>query len=271
MTRKFTVSVGLIALATGLLILSGDSAAQVKKGKTRPAATKCLMLGITQPNCAGLGKLLKDGPKDDKAWETAACHAACLNEMSHVLMQDGRCPDKTWADAAKTLGNCSADVMDKIAAKDSEGASAAFKDSTLLGRSWARLISSPNSVAAVASCCAASPSSTSAPSCCATGPKSELEDCCTPSAEANSGHLPRRRFPLRQVNQLLLGLTTVSCIRLLSPLVRVPPRQQQRRFRRQPGESPADRPEDRGDDRRVLRDDCGDRPAESSRCFRSHR
>ena len=129
MMRKMMVLTGLVALTMGL-ILSSDSAAQVKKGKTRPAATRFLMLGIMQTNCAGLGKLLKDGPKDDKAWETAACHASCLNEMSFLLMDDGRCPDKAWADAAKTLRGCSAVVLEKVTAKDAEGAAGAFKELT---------------------------------------------------------------------------------------------------------------------------------------------
>ena len=66
-----------------------------------------------RPNCAGLGKLLKgDGLADDKAWDTAACHASCLNEMSYLLMSDGRCPDGFWAKAAKTtLREGSAEAM----------------------------------------------------------------------------------------------------------------------------------------------------------------
>ncbi|HUY37113.1 MAG TPA: hypothetical protein VMV69_30660 [Pirellulales bacterium] len=33
---------------------------------------------------------LKDkGPVDDEAWDLAAVQAACLNEMSYLLMDDG--------------------------------------------------------------------------------------------------------------------------------------------------------------------------------------
>lgn len=90
-TRIAVVIAGLAALVwfTGT---SGDARAQKTKGKSRPAATKYLMRGIVRPNCAGLGKLLKEGPADDEAWDTIACHAACLNELSFALMDDGRWP-----------------------------------------------------------------------------------------------------------------------------------------------------------------------------------
>jgi hypothetical protein len=89
------------------------------------------MRGINQPNCAGLAKLLKDGPADDKAWDTAACHASCLSEMGHLLMDDGRCPDAKWAGAAKSLREGSAAVVAAAEKKDVEAARTAFK--TVLG------------------------------------------------------------------------------------------------------------------------------------------
>jgi cytochrome c556 len=90
--------------ALGVALWAGDGIGQVAKGKTRPAPTKFLMQGISKANCSGLDTVLKDaGPADDKAWETAACHAACLSELSFVLMDDGRCPDAVWAGAAKKL------------------------------------------------------------------------------------------------------------------------------------------------------------------------
>lgn len=83
---------------------------------------------------------------------------------------------------------------------------------TIVGRGWAHLLGRPKSVATAAGCCAASPSSTAVPSCCGTGPGSEPEDCCARSADTNSGPSPHRRFTLRQVNQLLLGLTTALVV-----------------------------------------------------------
>jgi hypothetical protein len=105
--------------------------AQKTKGKTRPAETKFLMRGVNQPNCKALADLLKDkGPADDKAWETATCHATILNEMSFVLMDDGRCPDKDWAGAAKALREGSAKVVEAAKAKNAADAQAAFKNVT---------------------------------------------------------------------------------------------------------------------------------------------
>ena len=130
--RRNRILALLAVLAVGVLILTSSSLAQVKKGKTRTAATKYLMRGIMQPNCAGLGKLLEGtGPADDKAWDTAACHASCLNEMSHLLMDDGRCPDAVWAEAAKTtLREGTAEVLVACEKKDLAAANDAFKKTT---------------------------------------------------------------------------------------------------------------------------------------------
>ncbi len=132
MMRKNRMVALLAVLAVGGLILAGSSSAQVKKGKTRAAATKYLMRGIMQPNCAGLGKLLEgEGPSDDKTWDTAACYASCLNEMSHLLMDDGRCPDAVWLEAAKTtLREGAAETLAACEKKDLAAANAAFKKTT---------------------------------------------------------------------------------------------------------------------------------------------
>jgi cytochrome c556 len=125
---SLTILGALVAFGLGA---HDEAGAQVAKGKSRPAATKFLMRGITQPHCKGIGDLLKDpGPADDKAWETLACHAACLNELSAALMQDGRCPDGTWAGAAKTLTEGSAAVIAAADKKDLAAAQAAFGNVT---------------------------------------------------------------------------------------------------------------------------------------------
>lgn len=114
-----------------VLTFVGSSAAQKTKGKTRASQTKYLMRGIVQPNCKGLADLLKDsGPADDKAWDTAACQASCLNEASYLLMDDGRCPDGVWAGATKTLRENSALALAAIEKKDLDGTKAAFKSLT---------------------------------------------------------------------------------------------------------------------------------------------
>ena len=126
MGRTTTVLALLAAVAVSL-VLWETAPAQVTKGKKRPAATKYLMRGINQTHCAALAKMLKDGPANDKAWDTAACHAACLNEMGHLLMDDGRCPDKVWLGAAKDLREGSAAVAAAAEKKDLEAARTAFK------------------------------------------------------------------------------------------------------------------------------------------------
>lgn len=118
MKRRMVVCVlGLAALASG----------QVQKGKTQPLLTKYWMRGVNGPHCTALNNLLKEpGPADEKAWETAAQHAAVLNESSHVLMADGRCPDATWAQATKQLREGSEAVLKAIEAKNPAEARAAF-------------------------------------------------------------------------------------------------------------------------------------------------
>jgi cytochrome c556 len=126
---RFVVAIAVAVCCA--CILNNHASAQKTKGKTRPAATKYLMRGMVKPNCAGLGKLLKDGPADEKAWDNAACHAACLNELSFLLMDDGRCPDGVWAKAAKTtLREGSAEISAAIKEKDLDAANAAFKKIT---------------------------------------------------------------------------------------------------------------------------------------------
>lgn len=131
--RMHHVAKGIAAAGLIIALLFSVEAvfAQKTKGKTRPAATKQLMKGIIQPNCAGLGASLKgSGPADDDAWTLAAQQAACLSEMGYVLMDDGRCPDGDWAKATKTLREGSAAVLEALDKKDLAAAQAAFKNTT---------------------------------------------------------------------------------------------------------------------------------------------
>jgi hypothetical protein len=129
MTRA-TVRLFLAAVATAGLLVWGVATAQVKQGKMRKAATKYLMRGINAVHCGGLAELLKAGPKNDEEWDTAACHASCLNEMGYLLMDDGRCPDADWANAAKTLREGSEAVLAAAQAKDLDAARAGFENVT---------------------------------------------------------------------------------------------------------------------------------------------
>jgi cytochrome c556 len=124
---------GVICLALGLVVLlfCAPAEAQKTKGKSRLAETRYLMRCISQPNCAGVGGGLKEkGPADDKAWDQMAAQASVLNEVSYLLMDDGRCPDKDWAGAAKELRESSAKLLDAAKAKNIEEARMAFKGVT---------------------------------------------------------------------------------------------------------------------------------------------
>jgi cytochrome c556 len=126
MQSKVVVCAGAMALAVLLVFGGGPTSAQVKKGKTQLLETKNWMKGVNGPHCTSLKKLLDAGPSDEKTWSEAAQHAQILNESGHVLMADGRCPDKVWADAAKQLREGSAAVMTAIDARNTAGAQAAF-------------------------------------------------------------------------------------------------------------------------------------------------
>jgi cytochrome c556 len=125
---RTAAAVLLVGLGIGL---TQQASGQKTKGKTRLAPTISLMQGIMNPNCTALKDLLKDGgPKDLRSWGKVQLHAAVLNEMSYVVMEDGRCPDKVWKGAAETLRKCSAKVFDAAKAKDAKAAQAAFKKLT---------------------------------------------------------------------------------------------------------------------------------------------
>ena len=120
-----------IAMIGGsVFLLTMSATAQVKQGKTRLLKTKQLMSGLVKPNCGGIAEGLKSAPADDKAWDELATKAALLNESSYTMMDDGRCPDGDWANAAKALREGSAAVLAKIEAKDAAGAQEAFKGVT---------------------------------------------------------------------------------------------------------------------------------------------
>lgn len=115
------------AALLGSALLVAQTGAQVKKGKERPLQTRHLMAGLVQVQCAALGKAIQGaGPTDDKGWDQAAQNAELLNESGHILMADGRCPDMVWAEAAKTLRECSAAVLKAIEQKNAEAARGAF-------------------------------------------------------------------------------------------------------------------------------------------------
>ena len=107
----------------GIALLGTEAQAQKTKGKTRPALTKQLMKGIVGANCGELKKALDaEAPN----WEDISLRAALLNESGHLLMDDGRCPDGDWANAAKALQTQSAAVLAAAEKMDAAAAKAAF-------------------------------------------------------------------------------------------------------------------------------------------------
>lgn len=120
MTRKIGIALSAAALFGVALAAWG----QAVKGKSRPAATKHLMTGIMKAQSGALEKLLNDGPADGAAWDAAAGYAACLNELSYSLMEDGRCPDKVWEGAAQRLREGSGAALEAALKKNLDGAKA---------------------------------------------------------------------------------------------------------------------------------------------------
>ena len=95
MRKYFWVLVA--SLMEGGFVVAERVEAQKTKGKTRVALTKQLMKGLVAANC---GALKKDLDAAETNWADVTLHAALLNESGYLLMDDGRCPDGTWAKAA---------------------------------------------------------------------------------------------------------------------------------------------------------------------------
>ena len=119
----------VLAFVFSLAVLSVS--AQIQKGKTRPLETKMWMKAVNGPQCSNLAKLLKAGPADDKQWAEVMMNAEMLNEAGHVLMADGRCPDKVWADAAKQLHEGSEAVLKAAETQNTAEALSALNNSVL--------------------------------------------------------------------------------------------------------------------------------------------
>ncbi len=116
-----------VAVVVALSLGAGALQAQVKQGKTRPAKTGQLMKGIVKPNCGDAKKLSDAGPTSAEEWADLGVKAALLNEVSYSLMEDGRCPDGAWAEAAgKLLRDGSAGLLKAVEAKDAAAAKAAM-------------------------------------------------------------------------------------------------------------------------------------------------
>jgi cytochrome c556 len=126
-SSRWPASLVLALVAALAAFLVHSAMAQVKQGKARPLTTSQLMKGMAKPSSTALKDGLAAAPADDKAWDQLAMHAALLNEVSFILMEDGRCPDAVWSDAAtKSLREGSADLLKAIQARNAGDARAAF-------------------------------------------------------------------------------------------------------------------------------------------------
>jgi hypothetical protein len=97
-------------------------------GGPRVAQVKHLMAGINGPVTASLGGQLKgEGPKADKDWTDVVKNASLLNEVGFLLMENGRCPDQVWKDAAAALRENSGRVAIAGGSKNLEEARVGFK------------------------------------------------------------------------------------------------------------------------------------------------
>ncbi|MBI4579734.1 MAG: cytochrome c, partial [Planctomycetes bacterium] len=119
--------VGTVALV-GWRLSAG--AAEQASPPARVAAIRHIMAGVNQPHCAAIAAALKDGPKDDAAWADLALHAALLNESGHLLVENSRCPDATWANAAGALQRGAAELFAAAGQKDLEVSRTSFKGVT---------------------------------------------------------------------------------------------------------------------------------------------
>lgn len=123
----------MLALMASLVLDSAQGQDKPKKQKKKPprvASVHVIMEKIVFPNCKALGAGLKKGDTSEEALHELAESAALLNEAGFILMQNKRCPSKTWAQAAARLRRCSAVVYEKLEAKDLQGAQNAFKAMT---------------------------------------------------------------------------------------------------------------------------------------------
>lgn len=113
------VWVGCVPVAALAILLAVTATAQINKGKSRPLTTHTLMEKIVKPHHTAVSNGLK---AEEVNWHHIAESVELLNESGHIMMADGRCPDKTWADACKTLQECSQVLLEKVEAEDLEGA-----------------------------------------------------------------------------------------------------------------------------------------------------
>lgn len=116
----FTLLFAVVAVA------NSQPPIRIKTGtgpKPEPIAeTKLLMNGLTQPNFNGLGKLLKDTPKDPDAWGFARGQALIIAETGNLLMlrppKAGRESQDLWMTRSADLRDAATKVALAAAGQD---------------------------------------------------------------------------------------------------------------------------------------------------------
>lgn len=111
---------GLLVFGVACM-LAADSSAQ-KKGKSRPLTTSQMMAGLIKPKYVTLQERLEKGPKTDDEWKAVAIDAALLNESGYMMMDDHRCPDKIWENAATLMRTSTEKMLAQIDKQDAKGA-----------------------------------------------------------------------------------------------------------------------------------------------------
>jgi hypothetical protein len=121
---RFWIAAGV--LGTGCLFVPLAHSQPANRAKVTPkleavAETKLLMEGIADPNLRGLGKLLRDKPKDAEGWAFARGQALLIAETGNLLLL--RPPrtasgEEPWMSHAMELRESGTAVARAAAAKD---------------------------------------------------------------------------------------------------------------------------------------------------------
>ena len=120
MRQLVTVTVALAFVVSTVALVNSSFVSAQAKGKTRPLTTAQMMAGLVKPKYVELKEGLAKESLSPDDWKALATHAALLNESSHMLMADDRCPDDTWKDASMILRKATDAALASIKQKDSE-------------------------------------------------------------------------------------------------------------------------------------------------------
>lgn len=128
----------LAILSLGLLVLTGSVFSQTViqtapklAPKLEPVAeTKLVMAGLASANFKGLERILRDPPKDDRAWVFARGQALLIAETGNLLMM--RPPrnqgESAWFERATDLRSKAAQLAKSLSLKDFQSSRAEFVD-----------------------------------------------------------------------------------------------------------------------------------------------